>query len=101
LRYKRELNPNALFRLGVLAAASTLAPSAQRPALLGLDHIPVGVSDLERAGATFGGLGFALKPGRDHANGIRNAHEQRSWYVAGVSQETTRLTLPSLRDEQV
>jgi catechol 2,3-dioxygenase-like lactoylglutathione lyase family enzyme len=74
LRYKRELNPNALFLLGVLAAASPLAPSAQRPALLGLDHIPVVVSDLERAGATFGGLGFALKPGRDLANGIRNAH---------------------------
>ena len=41
---------------------------------IGLDHIPVAVRDLEAASATYRALGFALKPGRAHANGIRNAH---------------------------
>lgn len=63
-----------VFLLGVLAATLSPSSSAQRPATLGLDHIPVAVGDLERACATFAGLGFALKPGRDHANRIRNAH---------------------------
>jgi len=46
----------------------------QRSPVVGLDHIPVAVSDLEQASATYRALGFAIKPGRDHANGIRNAH---------------------------
>ena len=41
---------------------------------IGLDHIPVAVRDLEAASATYRALGFSLKPGRPHANGIRNAH---------------------------
>jgi hypothetical protein len=41
---------------------------------IGLDHIPVAVRDLEAASATYRALGFALKPGRPHDNGIRNAH---------------------------
>ena len=60
--------------LGVLTATLALSQAAQGPATTGLDHIPLAVVDLERAGATFRRLGFALKPGRDHANGIRNAH---------------------------
>lgn len=43
-------------------------------AIIGLDHIPTVVSDLERAQDTYRRLGFALKPGRAHANGLRNAH---------------------------
>ncbi len=43
-------------------------------AIVGLDHIPTVVSDLERAQDTYRRLGFALKPGRAHANGLRNAH---------------------------
>jgi hypothetical protein len=64
----------AVFLIGVLAAAPAPAGAAQPPTMLGLDHIPVVVSDLERSGATFRRLGFALKPGRHHANGIRNTH---------------------------
>lgn len=44
------------------------------PVAIGLDHIPVAVRDLEAASATYRALGFALKPGRPHPNGIRNAH---------------------------
>lgn len=47
----------------------------QRPPLLaGVDHVPVAVRDLERAADTYRRLGFVLKPGTPHANGIRNLH---------------------------
>ena len=39
-----------------------------------MDHIPLVVRDLERAQADFKALGFAIKPGRFHPDGIRNAH---------------------------
>jgi Glyoxalase-like domain len=47
---------------------------AQGPLVLGLDHIPVVVRDLDKAQADFHALGFSIKPGRFHADGIRNAH---------------------------
>lgn len=45
-----------------------------QPLLVGMDHIPLVVRDLEQAEADFKALGFAIKPGRFHADGIRNAH---------------------------
>jgi hypothetical protein len=56
------------------AAAPAPASRGQQPITVGLDHIPVVVRDLEEASAGYRALGFALKPGRAHANGIRNAH---------------------------
>src|SRR6185437_6528311 len=50
-----------------------ISASAQGP-VQGLDHIPIVVRDLDRAAADFAALGFVLKPGRPHANGLRNAH---------------------------
>jgi hypothetical protein len=47
---------------------------AQEPLVSGLDHIPVVVRDLEKAQADFRALGFSIKPGRFHADGIQNAH---------------------------
>lgn len=44
------------------------------PLLLGVDHIPVVVRDLEKAQADFERFGFAIKPGRFHEDGIRNVH---------------------------
>jgi hypothetical protein len=44
------------------------------PLVVGMDHIPVVVRDLDKAQADFQALGFAIKPGRLHADGIRNAH---------------------------
>lgn len=38
-----------------------------------LDHVPVAVQSLDRAQLTYERLGFRLKPGRAHANGLRNA----------------------------
>jgi len=50
------------------------AGAAAQPLVRGLDHIPIVVRDLERARADFEALGFVLKPGRPHANGLRNLH---------------------------
>ena len=48
--------------------------SAAASPVLGLDHIVVAVGDLGAAVAAYRQLGFAIKPGRPHANGLRNAH---------------------------
>src|SRR5690242_21485971 len=47
---------------------------AQTPLVLGVEHTPIVVGDLEKAQADFRAMGFAIKPGRPHADGIRNAH---------------------------
>lgn len=44
------------------------------PLALGLDHIPVAVTDLDVAAERYRQLGFTLKPGRPHEDGIRNQH---------------------------
>jgi catechol 2,3-dioxygenase-like lactoylglutathione lyase family enzyme len=61
-------------RACTLIVLASLAAAPARPPRIGLDHIPVAVRDLEAAAATYRALGFALKPGRPHANGIRNTH---------------------------
>jgi len=58
----------------LLLGASPLGLAGDRALVVGLDHVPVAVCDLEQASATYGALGFSIKPGRYHANGIRNAH---------------------------
>lgn len=57
--------------------AANLPQGAQgpdSPLVLGVDHIPLAVADLEVAASHYGQLGFTLKPGRPHENGIRNQH---------------------------
>jgi hypothetical protein len=41
---------------------------------VGLSHVPIAVVDLDHAADDFARLGFALKPGRPHDDGIRNRH---------------------------
>jgi hypothetical protein len=81
--------PRCLVFLAVL-----LPQAANGQVAIGLDHIPVAVGDLERAAATYDALGFALKPGRDHANGIRNTHVK---FPTGAGIEL--LTAPKAVDE--
>ena len=59
-----------------LIAIAALVPTRAEETIpiAGLDHIPVAVGNLERACTTYRALGFVIKPGRHHANGIRNAH---------------------------
>lgn len=47
---------------------------AQQPLVQGMNHTPIVVGDLEKAEADFRAMGFTIKPGRLHADGIRNAH---------------------------
>jgi hypothetical protein len=58
----------------LLALVLLSSPAAAQIPVQGLDHIPVAVRDLDRAKTDFEALGFVLKPGRPHANGLRNLH---------------------------
>lgn len=59
---------------------ATIAPrvhletSPSTPLAVGLDHVVVAVTNLDAAVARYRELGFVLKPGRSHENGIRNQH---------------------------
>lgn len=58
--------------LALLTALHGLASAAQP--LARLDHVPIAVRDLPSTVDDFRALGFAIKPGRPHGNGLRNAH---------------------------
>jgi hypothetical protein len=66
----------AVSLLSIQGAASVLEAQASRahPVVSGVDHIPVVVTDLDKAQADFRAMGFVIKAGRFHADGIRNAH---------------------------
>ncbi len=68
----------AVVVLGMTARGLADVPQEKQhsasPLIVGLDHIPLAVSDLESAAERYRELGFTLKPGRPHDNGIRNAH---------------------------
>ncbi len=59
-----------------MAATATPPPGegVGETTVLGLDHIPVEVIDLDAAAERYRQLGFALKPDRPHDNAIRNQH---------------------------
>ncbi|MEZ5418878.1 MAG: VOC family protein [Vicinamibacterales bacterium] len=80
--------------LGIVLAVPALTSSAQRPVAIGLDHIPVVVRELDSAAATYRAMGFALKPGQPHPNGLRNTHVK---FPDGAGIEL--LTAPSATDE--
>jgi hypothetical protein len=63
---------SALLAAGFLA--EPVGRGAEPAAVVGIDHVPVAVADLPAAASTYRRLGFALKPGRPHANGIENQH---------------------------
>jgi catechol 2,3-dioxygenase-like lactoylglutathione lyase family enzyme len=57
----------------LLAHAVALAQGAAPSRLIGIDHMPLAVKDVERAADQYRRLGFAIKPGRHHDNSIRTA----------------------------
>ena len=81
------------------AAALVIVLSAARngvsdaPVVVGLDHIPIAVSDLEAAADRYRELGFTLKAGRPHDNGIQNQHAK---FPDGTELEL--ITAPEARD---
>jgi hypothetical protein len=44
------------------------------PSIAGIDHIPTAVKSLDQASDSYRQLGFTLKPGTLHADGLRNNH---------------------------
>ena len=76
-----------------LSAWLQSAPATRALALQGPDHIPIAVRDLEAAAARYRSLGFVLKPGTFHANGIRNQHAK---FADGTELEL--ITAPEARD---
>jgi len=62
-------------------------------AVAGLDHVPIAVRDLDTAAAAYRRLGFSLKPGRAHENGLRNVHAK---FPDGTELEL--ITAPEVRD---
>jgi catechol 2,3-dioxygenase-like lactoylglutathione lyase family enzyme len=85
-----------MMRYGVgLAIVTALAvPSSDRvPAVVGLDHVPIAVANLDQAADRYRALGFTLKPGRPHANGITNQHAK---FADGTELEL--ITAPEARD---
>jgi hypothetical protein len=80
-----------LFACSLLTIAVSQRPAP--PLIAGLDHVPVAVNDLEAAAARYRALGFTLKPGQPHANGIRNWHAK---FPDGTEIEL--ITAPEARD---
>ncbi len=92
--------PRAILAATVLGATTLGAvsvpvetPRLESPLILGLDHIPLAVTDLEAATERYRQLGFVLKPGRPHENGIRNQHVKFS-----DGTEIELITAPEARD---
>ena len=56
----------------VLAFGGTWQATA--PLVRGIDHVMVAVKDLPSAAERYRALGFSLKPGQPHPNGIANQH---------------------------
>src|SRR6476469_3901162 len=76
------------------AALLVLAQMASSgPVVIGLDHVPIAVDDLPRAADDYRALGFALKPGRAHDDGIENRHVK---FTDGTELEL--ITAPAARD---
>ena len=73
-------------------AISALMLPVQAPSMA-LDHVVLAVNDLDAMAARYRAMGFALKPGRPHANGIRNEHVK---FIDGTELEL--LTAPGARD---
>jgi catechol 2,3-dioxygenase-like lactoylglutathione lyase family enzyme len=76
-----------------VAALALASCSAWAGTVEGLDHVVVAVNDLAAAVADYRALGFAIKPGRPHDNGIRNFHVKFS-----DGTEIELLTAPQSRD---
>jgi hypothetical protein len=74
--------------------AQPIASHTPPPLVTGLDHIIILVNDLEAAASRYRAMGFALKPGRPHDNGIRNQHVK---FEDGTELEL--LTAPDAKDQ--
>ena len=79
-----------IWSAAVLGVALGFMQASTPPVVTGIDHVMVAVSDLKAAASRYRSLGFSLKPGQPHANGIGGDDvvnlarlEQRDLPVAG------------------
>jgi len=79
-------------------ALSQESDRTDAPLVLGLDHIPLAVIDLDQVSERYRQLGFTLKPGRPHSNGILNRHVKFS-DGSGIELITASEALDSLTSE--
>ena len=93
LRVCLTLASIALIAIAVVVIRSRDNGNANRATAAGLDHIPLAVKDLGEAAERFKQMGFTLKPGRPHKNGIRNQHIK---FAGGTELEL--ITAPEARD---
>ena len=84
---------SAVLLLLLTAVPLTGALRQTLPLVTGLDHIIILVNNLEAAASRYRAMGFALKPGRPHDNGIRNQHVK---FEDGTELEL--LTAPEAKD---
>jgi hypothetical protein len=63
-----------LLLISFLAAFGTATSRASDAVVRGLDHVPIAVGNLEEARTDYAALGFVIKRGRPHTNGIENVH---------------------------
>jgi len=82
-----------MFALAVAVSQTADWPARAEPAVTGLDHVPIAVADLDAAAVHYRALGFTLKPGVAHGNGIRNQHAK---FPDGTELEL--ITAPSAVD---
>lgn len=80
--------------VGSLLAVHPSPESFQERPSIALDHVVLAVNDLEATAARYRQLGFSLKPGQPHANGIRNQHVK---FANGTELEL--LTAPEAADD--
>jgi catechol 2,3-dioxygenase-like lactoylglutathione lyase family enzyme len=83
----------AVVALGLALSAGVRNVSDTVDVIVGLDHVPIAVSDLDAAAERFRALGFTLKPGTFHDDGIRNQHAK---FPDGTELEL--ITAPEARD---
>jgi hypothetical protein len=75
----RRIGPLLVFLLVILGPCSSA--KGQESGLCStvdfgvrIDHVVIAVDDLRAAGEAYSRLGFTVKPGREHQNGIENLH---------------------------
>lgn len=80
-----------LWMIPHLSFGQSLQACVYPEAPLAIDHVVLAVNDLDQASSTFLNLGFTLKKGRPHANGIINQHAK--------FRDATEIELLSLEKE--
>jgi hypothetical protein len=105
IRLRAALRLAVILLLAAGGSPDLAAQAAEDLPPLRLDHVPIAVHDVGAAVVTYRDrLGFAIKPGREHANSIFNAHikfedgsalelitateprdAQAAWYIAALA----------------